>query len=143
MKLLFAITICLLVSYRAYSEEESFLMKSQKFDPIREHSVVVTNEGYFPQRISLFVGETLRVFLTTTEDQKGCLMMPSHKLFLAANKGRLTSGEVKFDNPGEYQYFCPNTGIKGSVVVLERKKKKILRAPAGENRAKVWMPRES
>ncbi len=141
MKLIIAISICLMVSYRAYSDE-SELFGAKKFSPLREHSIVVTREGYFPQSISLFEGETLRVFLTSTDNKKGCLMLPSHDLFLAANKGRLTSGEVKFDEPGTYQFFCPNHNIKGSIVVLKKKNKKELKRVPAQVTNNVWMPKE-
>lgn len=139
MKLLLAITVCLMVSYRAYSDTNLF--KAKKFSPLREHSVVVSKEGYFPESISLFTGETLRLFVTSIDNEKGCLMLPSHELFLAANKGRLTSGEVKFEDPGTYQFFCPNHGIKGQIVVLERKKESTpKREPA--SLTNVWMPKD-
>lgn len=142
-KLLKIIAIIAL-SVRAYSAEtEKSRFEAKKFDPLREHSIIVTEGGYFPKTISLFKGETLKIYLTASDVDQSCLMLPSHEIFLSANKGRVTSAEATFEEPGEYSFFCPNNNIRGMVTVLERKKKKpkIERSPATYTK-KEWMPKE-
>lgn len=142
-------TLCLFflifaVKTFANESDESQVTQAKKFAPTREHSIIVTQEGYFPENIAVFEGETLRIFVSTTEDKISCLMMPTHNLFLSATPGKITSGEVKFDEIGDYEYYCPDHKIKGKVTVLERQsfKQKKMRSPAAVTKSKVWMPKD-
>lgn len=139
-------TLCLFLMIYAVKSfaAESQVMKAKKFAPLREHSIIVTKEGYFPDKISIFEGETLRFFVSTTEEQISCLMMPTHNLFLSATPGKITSGDVKFDEIGDYEFYCPDHKIKGKVTVLERQtfKQDKMRSPAAVAKKKEWMPKD-
>ena len=110
--------------------------------PQREISVIVTKEGYYPQSISVFEGEKVKFYVTATLDEPSCLIVEAHKVFLAANKGKITEGETLFDKAGEYPFYCPGSKQGGKVVVL--KKATIKREVASEKRgeAMLWTPRE-
>jgi hypothetical protein len=112
--------------------------------PVREYSIIVTQEGYYPKQISLFEGEKLKIFLTSTLNSPSCFMLPQKKLFMAARKGEVTEGEAYFNEPGIYWYYCPTGKIKGKITVLEKleSKKIVERKIASESRMGQWRPRD-
>jgi plastocyanin len=90
--------------------------------PLREVSVIVTPEGYYPNQISVFEGERVRFFVTSTVDKPHCFVVDEHKVFLAAEKGKMTEGETLFRRPGKYKFYCPSSQEKGFVTVIEKVK---------------------
>lgn len=121
--------------------------KAKKFDfPLRKISVIVSDEGYYPDVISVFRGELIKLYATSIIKQPSCLIVSEKKLFLAVKKGEISEGELFFDLPGTYKFYCPTGKIKGKIVVLEKKKKmksKRTRRIASEVKKKgYWMPRE-
>ncbi|OFZ26791.1 MAG: hypothetical protein A2381_06525 [Bdellovibrionales bacterium RIFOXYB1_FULL_37_110] len=114
--------------------------------PQRMHAVIVSETGFYPDSIMLFRGEHLKLFVTGTTLQPSCLMIPSKEIFLAAEKGIITEGEVSFDQPGVYEFFCPSKrNIKGKIVVIEKKLQadKIKREVASKNKVKqYWYPKD-
>lgn len=113
--------------------------------PTREFSVIVTKEGYYPRRISVFAGEKLRLFVTNLTDEQNCLIVTGHNIFLAAQKGNITEGEALFDKPGVYPFYCPSSKFNGQITVIEKKKKVVIqqRGIASEKSAPaVWMPKD-
>ena len=82
------------------------LLEGQKFSPVREHSIIITSSGFVPKHLSLFEGETLRIFLTTTEERQGCLIIPALDIFLGTSPGKVSSTEVTFTSAGRYDYYC-------------------------------------
>lgn len=114
--------------------------------PTREFSVIVTKEGYYPRKISLFAGEKLRLFVTNLTDEQNCLIVTGHNIFLAAQKGNITEGEALFDRPGVYPFYCPSSKFNGQITVIEKKKKVVIlpqRGIASEKSAPaVWMPKD-
>lgn len=109
----------------------------KKVQPIREISIIVTKEGYYPKSLSVFEGEKVKFFVTSTVEEPNCLIVESHKVFMAANKGKVTEGEATFDKPGEFAFYCPSSKNDGKIVVI--RKKEVKREVASES---VWMPRE-
>jgi plastocyanin len=131
MKLL--LILCLFLS-TAFAEPQP---KRQ----IREVAVIVTKEGYYPKSISVFEGETIRFFVTATVEEPHCLLVEGHKLFLAANKGKVTEAEVTFDKVGKFALYCPSSTNDGKIVVLKKVSPK--REVASEKKMPdVWTPRE-
>lgn len=109
--------------------------------PIREISVIVTKEGYYPKSISVFEGEKVKFFVTSTVEEPGCMIVESHKVFVAANKGKLTESEAVFDKAGEFAFYCPSSKNDGKIVVLKKFVPK--REIASEKKAPdVWTPKE-
>ena len=106
--------------------------------PMREVAVIVTQEGYYPKSLSVFEGEKIKFYLTSTVEEPHCMIVESHKVFLAANKGKITEAEVVFDKAGEFSFYCPSSKNNGKVVVLKKQVPK--RDVASEK--KHWMPRE-
>lgn len=111
-----------------------------KIQPVREISVIVTKEGYYPKSISVFEGEKVKFYVTSTVEEPHCMIVEAHKVFVAANKGKVTEAETTFDKAGEFAFYCPSSKNDGKIVVM----KKVLpkREIASEKKRDVWMPRE-
>ncbi len=122
--------------------------KGVKFEkPLRDISIIVTKEGYYPNKISVFEGEKVRFFVTSTMDDPGCFLLPHKEIFLSAKKGVITEAKAVMKDPGSYMFHCPTGKIKGSLVVLPNPNKKQKRAIASEvmeegPKEYYWMPRE-
>lgn len=112
-----------------------------KVQPTREISIIFSEEGYYPKSISVFEGEKVRFFVTSTTDKPNCFIVESHKVFLSATKGKISEGEVTFDRPGSFSFYCPSSKNDGRVVVLETKKPE--RAIASEKKDPLkWVPKD-
>lgn len=116
-------------------------------NPIREIAVIVTDQGYFPDKISVFEGEQVRFFVTSTIDGPDCFVVDQHKIFLAAEKGKMTEAETIFKIPGKYKFYCPSHNLKGHITVIEKVKltkaveKKVRDVASEENEdSKIWLP---
>lgn len=127
-----------------------FAQKAKTFkNPKREISVIVTEQGYFPDKISVFEGEKVRFFVTSTIEGPDCFVVDKHKIFLAAEKGKLTEAETVFNVPGKYKFYCPSHKLNGHITVIEKLKisetkasEKKVRDVAGEyeQESKLWRP---
>lgn len=128
--------------------EDGPYAKKRRYDgPKREVSIIVSEEGFYPESLSVFKGETVRFFITSTTDQKSCFILKGKDLFLAAEKGKISEGTFFFDREGRIEFYCPTTRQKGSLTVLERprdKEKDKIRAQRkiASEQVKIWMPRE-
>ena len=113
---------------------------AKEISPTREVSIIVTKEGYYPKNLSVFEGEKVKFFVTSTIEDPHCLIVESHKVFLAANKGKITEGEATFSHPGEFSFYCPSSKHDGKIVVL--KKPSTNKREVASEQPNVWMPRE-
>jgi plastocyanin len=135
MKIL--VIVSLFISLTAMAAE----VKKSFSQPLREVAVIVTKEGYYPKSLSVFEGEKVKLYLTSTVEEPHCLIVESHKVFMAANKGKVTEAEVVFDTAGEFAFYCPSSKNDGKVVVLKKRDAK--REVASEKeKVNVWMPKE-
>lgn len=132
MKLLF---IFLFISLSAWAQDK-------KLPPTREVAVIVTKEGYYPKSLSVFEGERVKFYVTSTVEDPHCLIVESHKVFLAANKGKVTEAEAVFDKPGEFAFYCPSSKNDGKIVVLRKNTPKREIASQRKNDPSLWVPRE-
>lgn len=118
--------------------------KSKEFEtPVREYSVIATKSGYFPDKLFAYVGETARFFVTSTDATPQCFLLKDHKVFLAAEKGKMEEGQVQFKYPGRFEFYCPSTKFKGHITVVERPRpeKAVKRELASEKKT-YWTPRD-
>jgi len=145
MKILFLVFILnILISLPLIAGERLYDYTAEKkfIIPIREHAVIVGEQGYYPQNISLFAGEQIRFYLSTTMNRPSCLMIKEKNIFLSIEKGRITEASVQFDRPGTFKYYCPNGNISGTIHVLKRKGRYLKRKLASQTKVKIWRPRE-
>jgi hypothetical protein len=126
----------------------SFLIFSHVFaapvkePPTREVAVIVTKEGYYPRSLSVFEGERIKFFVTSTLEEPNCLIVESHKVFMAANKGKVTEAEAVFDKAGEFAFYCPSSKSDGKIVVLKKAVPKREVASEKSQESMVWTPKE-
>ena len=118
------------------------LAQDKKPQPIREVSVIVTKEGYYPKSLSVFEGEKVKFYVTSTVEDPQCLIVESHKVFMAANKGKVTEGEAVFDKPGEFAFYCPSSKNDGKIVVLKKAVPKRDIASERRHSDMTWVPKE-
>jgi plastocyanin len=135
MKLL--LLFILFTSFHSFAQEAKTVVQ-----PTREVAIIVTKEGYYPKSLSVFEGEKIKFFVTSTVEEPNCLIVESHKIFMAANKGKLTEAEVVFEKAGEFAFYCPSSKNDGKVVVLKKQIPKREVASERSNEASVWVPKE-
>ena len=122
--------------------------------PTREVSVIVTKEGYYPEKVTVFEGEKVKFFVTSTLEEPNCMVVESHEVFMAATKGKVTEAEAHFKHAGEFQFYCPSSKNNGKIIVLKKSEPKreiaSVKAPSLEKKeevvekktdADVWIPR--
>jgi hypothetical protein len=113
-----------------------------KIQPTREISVIVTKEGYYPKSISVFEGEKVKFYVTSTVEEPNCLIVESHKVFMAATKGKITEAEALFDKSGEFAFYCPSSKNDGKIVVLKKVIPKREIASEKKSEGMLWTPKE-
>lgn len=113
-----------------------------KEKPLREVAVIVTKEGYYPKSLSVFEGEKVKFYLTSTVEEPHCLIVESHKVFMAANKGKVTEAEAVFDKAGEFAFYCPSSKNDGKIVVLKKVVPKREVASERKLEGMLWTPKE-
>lgn len=136
MKFVVVLLFLLLTAAHAQSGQKSV-------QPTREISIIVTKEGYYPKSVSVFEGEKVKFYVTSTVEEPNCMIVESHKVFMAANKGKVTEAEVVFDKAGEFAFYCPSSKNDGKVVVLKKfvANREIASEKEG-NKPSVWIPKE-
>lgn len=125
----------LFISTVAFAEEKKVM-------PTREVAVIVTKEGYYPKSLSVFEGEKIKFYVTSTVEEPHCMIVESHKVFLAANKGKVTEAEAVFDKAGEFAFYCPSSKNDGKIVVLKKVVPKRDIASERRHNDMLWTPKE-
>ncbi len=92
--------------------------------PYKEISIIVTKEGFYPDKISAFEGEKIRFFITSTEENGSCFTLPQKNIFLSAHVGKITEAEVVFDRSGEFPFYCSVGKVKGALTILMKENKR-------------------
>lgn len=119
----------------------SVMAKDTVLKPTREVSVIVTKEGYYPKTLTVFEGEKVKFFVTSTIESPDCFIVESHKVFMSANKGKISEAEAVFDKAGEFAFYCPSSKNDGKIIVM--KKASYKREVASEKvKSMVWTPKE-
>ena len=113
-----------------------------KAQPTREISIIVTKEGYYPKSLSVFEGEKVKFYVTSTLDEPHCMIVEGHKVFLAANKGKVTEAEATFDKEGTFAFYCPSSKSDGKIVVMKKHVPKREIASEKRHEGMLWTPKE-
>jgi hypothetical protein len=136
------IIISILISSNAWTQDQ-FKKKLYK-NPVRELSIIVTDDGFFPSRIMAFQGERVKFFITSTSKKKQCFILQKHDVFLAVENGQVNEGSVLLDHAGRFKFYCPASEVKGFLTVFEKSNKDSeegVRAPAS-TKPNYWLPRD-
>lgn len=131
-----ALLFLLLISFHALATQ------TEKAAPTREVAIIVTKEGYYPKSISVFEGEKIKFYVTSTVEEPNCMIVEAHKVFLAASKGKITEGEAVFNKAGEFAFYCPSSKNDGKVVVLKKQTPKREIASDKNHDGMLWTPKE-
>ncbi|MEW6055293.1 MAG: cupredoxin domain-containing protein [Bdellovibrionota bacterium] len=86
---------------------------------VQEVSVIVSDYGYFPQRIFVTQNVPVRLYLTTPSKNTLCLMSDGLNVKKGVAPGKVE--EVRFipEQPGDYKFYCPVKSIEGMITVRE------------------------
>lgn len=111
--------------------------------PVREISIIATEDGFYPNKVMAFTGEKVKFFITSTAGSNQCFILQKHDVFVAAEKGKINEAHVELDNPGRFKFYCPSTNYVGHLTVFEKFKheEEGTRSPASA-KPKHWMPRD-
>lgn len=140
------ILMTLTIVSTAFGSENLF--KASEFDkPLREISVIITEDGFYPNKLMAYEGEKVRFFVTSTTDEKQCFILQKHKLFLGVSKGAVNESELVLDTPGRFRFYCPANKKEGHLTVL-RKVEKVAEEDSRKPASVVvkptyWTPRDS
>jgi plastocyanin len=138
------LALFLLLNLGAYALEDTYF-KGEKLDiPYREQAVIVTKDGFYPNRLVVYKGEKVRFFVTAIGETSACFNIPSKNVFATAHQGKLAEAEAFFENSGTYQFNCPNFQGAGRIMVIEKAadKEETLRRGLASDVIKVWQPKE-
>ena len=142
MKLLFLFTIVLCLESQAAELNQNF--KKRTFEnPLREVSVIVGDDGFYPSTIVAFEGEKIHFFITSSTKKNQCFVLQKHEVFVSAEFGRINETEVVLEHAGRYKFYCPSHKFEGFLTVLSKDKpeEQISRTVASE-KPNYWTPRD-
>lgn len=144
--LLIAILLGFIASYSSliYALEETYFTGSKLELPMRENAVIVSDTGFYPNRIVVFKGERVKFFVTNISEQAQCFNIPDKNIFTTAQKGKIAEGEAYFDKSGIFVFNCPNSNFQGRVIVMEKADDlaESNRRGLASDKVKVWKPKE-
>jgi plastocyanin len=133
------------VSLSAWSIEETY-NKEQKLDiPYREQAIIVTKEGFYPNRLVAYKGEKVRFFVTAVGETTACFNIPAKNIYTSAHQGKIAEAETYFDKAGTYVFNCPNNSFTGRVMIIEKAadKEETMRRGLASDVIKVWQPKDT
>lgn len=135
------------ISLSIFALEQNYFLKKEQEHPVRDISIIATDEGYYPKKPVVFVGEKVRFFVTSTTKMPTCFILKDKEVYLEAKKGEISEGHAFFNKPGVFEFVCPAGGYKGNLVVLEHprdSRERIKRELASQRskKVKVWRPKD-
>lgn len=147
MTKLIKLLVLMFISFNIYALEMNYFQGEKYEHPKREISIISSDTGFYPKRPTVFVGEKVKIFVTSITDKPTCMIIKGQEFYVEAKKGEMSEGDLYFGSSGVHEFYCPASGHKGKLVVLEhpdRKKERIRREMASERkkRVKVWRPRD-
>ena len=119
---------------------------AKKFEiPLRQEAVIICENGFYPNRLSVFNGEKVRFFITSTLKDKGCFNIPAKNIFTSPSAGKILETEVFFDESGTFVVNCPNMQFSAQIIVQEKAADKFEtnRRGLASDVVKVWKPKET
>lgn len=132
------------------ASDQVHFASQREFSPSqRDISLIVSDEGFYPESLVAFAGERVRFFVTATTKLPSCLIVEGKDLFVEAKNGEVRHGEVVFKRPGNYRFYCPKGQIHGNLTVLEhperrrqQQRKREMASQKESREVKIWLPRD-
>ncbi len=130
---------------KAYALEESYNKDKTLDVPYREQAVIISKEGFYPNRLIVFKGEKVRFFVTAVGVDSACFNIPDKNVYSSAKSEKITETEAFFDKVGVFQFNCPNNTFTGRVMVLEKPsdREESMRRGLASDTVKVWKPKDT
>lgn len=134
-----------IISNKAYALEESYHKERSLDVPYREQAVIVSKDGFFPNRLIVFKGEKVRFFVTAVGVDSACFNIPDKNVYTSAASQKIAEAETFFDKVGVFQFNCPNNTFTGRVMVLEKPsdREESARRGLASDTVKIWKPKET
>lgn len=136
------LSFCSISNAQDHLLEKNF--KKKIYDaPLREVSVIVSDDGYYPNKIVAFQGEKIHFYITSTSKKNQCFILQKHEVFVSAEKGMVNEAEIVADQAGRFKFYCPSSKFTGHLTVFEKyaAEDEIKRSIASE-KPKYWLPRD-
>jgi len=113
-------------------------------NPLREISIIVTDDGFYPNKIMAHEGEVLRFFVTSTSKKAQCFVLQKHDVFIAAETGVINEIEIEIKKPGRFKFYCPSSKFLGYLTVIEKSLEDTeqARRDIASKKHNYWMPRD-
>ncbi len=129
----------------AFALEESYHKDKTLDVPYREQAVIISKEGFYPNRLSVFKGEKVRFFVTAVGLDSACFNIPDKNVYTTAAPNKIVEAEAYFDKVGVFQFNCPNNTFSGRVMVLEKAsdRQESMRRGLASDSVKIWKPKDA
>ena len=107
--------------------------------------MIISKDGFFPNRLVVYKGERVRFFITTVGIETACFNIPDKQVFSSSTNEKITEKEVYFDKVGVFTFNCPGHLFNGRIMVLEKNsdKAETERRGLASDVVKVWRPKET
>lgn len=129
----------------AYAIQETYFKENSLDVPYREQAIIISKNGFYPNRLVVFKGEKVRFFVTSVGVDSACFNIPDKNVFSSPVNNKISETEVFFDKVGVFQFNCPNNTFTGRVMVLEKAsdRQETERRGLASDVVKVWRPKET
>lgn len=86
---------------------------------VQEVSLIVSDYGYFPNRIFVTQNVPVKIYLTTPSKITMCFMLDTWGLRKGILPGKVEEISFVPEAPGNYRFYCPVKSIEGTLTVRE------------------------
>lgn len=140
----FAFILITLLAKRAHALQETYFTEQKLDVPFRESAIIVSDTGFYPNRIVVFKGEKVKFYVTNISEGSQCFNIPDKNVFTTAQRGKIAEGEAFFEKSGVFVFNCPNFNFQGRVIVMEKAEdqNETLRRGLASDKVKIWRPKE-
>lgn len=113
--------------------------------PYREQAVIISKEGFYPNRLIAYKGEKVRFFVTAVGVDSACFNIPDKNVYATATAAKIVEVETFFDKVGVFQFNCPNNSFTGRVMILEKAsdREETMRRGLASDTVKIWKPKDT
>lgn len=86
---------------------------------LQEISVIVSDQGFYPERIVLTQGTPVKMYLITPAKVPLCFMVDEWGIRKGVKPGKIEEISFTPDQPGNFRFYCPVKSIEGKITVRE------------------------
>ena len=88
---------------------------------VQEFGIIVTDKGYFPNKVIVRRNIPVNLYLTATDSQNLCFVMKQGEYNFHRGVGQKKVEKISFKptEPGAVDFHCPIHNIKGSLIVRD------------------------